>query len=348
MAVKNICICAVESPFVKGGAEIQLDSLARELEKRSYNVARVTLPFVWLPMRDILKNCLIWRWIELERCTDEAIDLVICSKFPTYAVRHPCKVTWLIHQFRQAYELFGTPHSTFGNSAEDRAVRRSIIEFDTRMLSESRAIFTESQNVANRLRRYNGLKGQALYHPPQFWDRHYHAEYGDYILSVGRLVPLKRVELLLRALAEPGVSARTIIVGDGPERVRLESLAEELGLNGRVTFAGARWGQDLVDLYAGARAVYYAPFDEDYGLVTPEAFRSYKPVITATDAGGTREFVFDGETGYVTEPEPPDVARAICQLMADEKLCERLGAAGHEQVEFITWDYVIENLVGAA
>lgn len=345
MTVRNICICAIEAPFIKGGAEIQLDSLARELEQRGYKIARVTLPFVWLPMRDILKNCVMWRWIELERCTQESIDLVICSKFPTYAVKHPRKVTWLIHQFRQAYELYGTPHGTFTNSAEDQTVRQSIINFDTRMLSESRAIFTESQNVANRLKHYNGLDGKALYHPPQHWDKHYNAGYGDYILSVGRLVPLKRVDLLLQALAQSDVSARAIIVGEGPEQANLKALSEKLGLNGRVTFAGARWGQDLVDLYAGARAVYYAPFDEDYGLVTPEAFRSYKPVITTTDAGGTLEFVTDDETGYVIEPEPEAVAQAISRLMADANQCARLGTAGYERVKFISWDYVIENLV---
>jgi glycosyltransferase involved in cell wall biosynthesis len=348
MTIKNIAICAVEAPFVKGGAEIQLDSLARELQKRGYEVARVTLPFVWLPMRDVLKNGLIWRWLELERCTHVPIDLVICSKFPTYAVQHPRKVTWLIHQFRQAYELYGTPHSTFTDSAEDTAVRQSIVEFDTRMLSESRAIFTESHNVAKRLLHYNGLKGKALYHPPQYWDSHYHNHYGDYILSVGRLVPLKRVDLLLDALAKPGVNGRALIVGDGPERDNLMALAEELNIKERVNFVGAQWGQELVDLYANARAVYYAPFDEDYGLVTPEAFRSRKPVVTTNDAGGTLEFVFDDQTGYVTEPHADAVAAALSRLIADEATCARLGNAGYDSVEFISWNYVIENLISAA
>ncbi|MCA9970442.1 MAG: glycosyltransferase family 4 protein, partial [Anaerolineales bacterium] len=251
-------------------------------------------------------------------------------------------------QFRQAYELRGTEHSAFTDSAEDTAVRQSIVEFDTRMLAESRAIFTESQNVANRLKQYNGLDGKALYHPPQYWSRHYHAAYGDYILSVGRLVPLKRVDLLLRALARPGVNGRAVIVGEGPERANLEALAAQLGIQQRVEFAGAQWGQELVDLYANARGVYYAPYDEDYGLVTPEAFRSHKPVITTHDAGGTLEFVFDDETGYVTAPEPDAVAGAVSRLMADEATCARLGDAGRDSVEFISWDYVIDNLLGAA
>lgn len=347
MSVRTICICAVEQPFVKGGAELQLAALAKELEQRGYTVARVSLPFVWLPMREILKNCLMWRWIELERCTDTPIDLVICSKFPTYAVKHPRKVTWLIHQFRQAYELYGTPHSSLTNTEEDYRIRQSIINFDTTMLSESRMIFTESERVADRLKQYNGLSGQPLYHPPVNWDTHYHKEYGDYILSVSRLVPLKRVDLLLQALAQPGVNARAIIVGEGPEQARLEALAEALGLNSRVKFIGARWGQDLVELYAGARAVYYAPFDEDYGLVVPEAFRSRKPVITTTDAGGVLEFVSDKETGWVSAPSPDALAPVLATAIADERRCEQLGAAGYQKVEFLSWDYVIDHLIRA-
>jgi glycosyltransferase involved in cell wall biosynthesis len=287
---------------------------------------------------------LTWRWIELERCTSVPVDLVICSKFPTYAVRHPRKVTWLIHQFRQAYELHGTPYSWFSRSAEDETVRNSIVNFDTRMLSESTAIFTESRRVADRLKRYNGLVGTPLYHPPQHWDRHYHHEYGDYVLSVGRLVRLKRIELLLEALARPGTPGRVVVVGDGPDRARLEKLAAGLNLNGRVSFVGARWGQDLIDLYAGARAVYYAPFDEDYGLVVPEAFRSRKPVLTTLDSGGPLEFVEDDETGRVTEPNAEALAEALGQVMTDPAQCARMGAAGYERVAAISWDNVVERL----
>jgi glycosyltransferase involved in cell wall biosynthesis len=347
VAIKNICICVIEAPFVKGGAEIQMDTLAQEMKNRGYNVAKVALPFVWTPVRDILKNCLIWRWIDLERCTDVPIDLVICSKFPSYAVRHPRKITWLIHQFRQAYELHGTEHSQFLNTPEDQSVRKSIIEFDTRMLSESKAIFTESKNVANRLKHYNGLDGKPLYHPPIHWDKLYHQEYGNYILSVGRLVPLKRVDMLLEGLAAAGGSMQAVIVGEGPERERLEAVAEKLNLKNRVKFIGASWGQDLIDLYAGARGVYYAPYDEDYGLVVPEAFRSRKPVITTTDGGGTLEFVVDGQTGFVTEPNGAAIGSAI-RKMEDAHLCAILGDAGYEFVKFINWDYVINNLVETA
>lgn len=347
MTIKRICICTVDAPFIVGGAEIQLANLQLELEKRGYLVARVTLPFVWLPSRDILRNCLMWRWIELERCTHVPIDLVICSKFPSYAVKHDNKVTWLIHQFRQAYELHGTPYGMFTDLAEDGLVQQAIIDFDTRILPESRAIFTESQRVADRLQHYNGLTGKALYHPPAHWQEHYHRRYGNYVLSVGRLVPLKRVDLLLQALAKPNVSVQAVIVGEGPQRANLEALAEKLGVSSKVTFVGAKWGRELVDLYADARAVYYAPFDEDYGLVVPEAFRSRKPIITTTDSGGPLEFVTHDENGWVAAPDADSLADILRKLDTDDRMLSALGQAGYERVSFITWDYVIDSLVNA-
>ena len=96
---------------------------------------------------------------------DEAslIDLVIGTKFPSYFVRHPNKVAWLIHQFRAAYELCGTEYSDFSHSDEDVGLRQTLIELDTKMLGECRRLFANAQNTANRLSKFNGLtaEGQA-------------------------------------------------------------------------------------------------------------------------------------------------------------------------------------------
>ena len=104
----------------------------------------------------------------------------------------------------------------------------------------------------------------------------------------------------------------------------------------RVVFAGAVAGDELIDLYAGALAVVYAPFDEDYGYVTLEAFLCAKPVITATDSGGTLEFVVDGQNGFVCAPEPAAIGAALARLAADRALRRaarsgraRAGAADH-------------------
>jgi glycosyltransferase involved in cell wall biosynthesis len=99
-------------------------------------------------------------------------------------------------------------------------------------------------------------------------------------------------------------------------------------------------------LYAGALGILYAPFDEDYGYVTLEAFLAAKPVITAADSGGTLEFVRDGINGFVCAPDPPALAAAIDRIAGDRSLAERLGGAGQSLARTITWDGVIEQLLG--
>ena len=128
--------------------------------------------------------------------------------------------------------------------------------------------------------------------------------------------------------------------------MELERGAAALDLGHRVTFTGSLWGEPVADLYAGALGVVYAPFDEDYGYVTLEAFLAAKPVITTTDAGGPLEFVRDGINGFVCEPVPASLAAAIDRLDADRALAERLGGAGRELAQTITWDGVIEQLLG--
>ena len=99
-------------------------------------------------------------------------------------------------------------------------------------------------------------------------------------------------------------------------------------------------------LYADALAVIYVPFDEDYGYVTLEGFLAAKPVVTARDSGGPLEFVSDGTNGFVCDPDPTAIAAAVARLAADRPLAERLGRAGERTARAITWDGVIEQLVG--
>ena len=109
-------------------------------------------------------------------------------------------------------------------------------------------------------------------------------------------------------------------------------------------FAGFVPEDDLLELYAGAFGVVYAPVDEDYGYVTVEAFLSGKPVVTCTDSGGTLEFVEDGVSGFVTEPDAESVGAAIQKLYADKARARDMGAAGRPLVDAIGWDAVVDAL----
>ena len=98
------------------------------------------------------------------------------------------------------------------------------------------------------------------------------------MLSVNRLDRAKRIDLLIEAAKARRRRCAIVIAGDGPDRERLERLAS--GLNGQVEFTGRVDDERLADLYARCLAVYYAPVDEDFGMVPYEAFLSSKPVVT--------------------------------------------------------------------
>jgi glycosyltransferase involved in cell wall biosynthesis len=266
---------------------------------------------------------------------------VIATKFPAYCVRHPNKVAWVLHQFRQAYDYDRTELGQFSESPEDRATRRAIERLDGVALGEARRVFATSRNVADRLQRFNGIDADVLPHPPQAL-AYRTAESEGFVLSVNRLDRAKRIDLLIEAAKrEPGL--RVVITGDGPDRERLELLAR--GLNGRVELAGRVDDERLADLYARCLAVYYAPIDEDFGMVPYEAFLSGKPVVTTTDAGGPLEIVHDRETGVVVAPDAAEIARACAYLGAHAGEAEAWGRAGRAVAERVTWDACVDALL---
>lgn len=343
----RILICGTQVPYSSGGAELLIDSLEAELARRGFDVERVLLPFAWQSREQILRSALSWRMLDLTEAGGRPIDLVIGTRFPSYVVRHPNKVVWLIHQFRQVYELRGTRFSDFGDLPGDPEVVEMIRRIDRRALSEARRLCTISANVAARLEGFVGLAGEPLHPPPVLADRLRPGPFGDYVFSVGRLDEMKRFDLLLSALARCTSELRCVLAGEGPERERLEALVSELGLDERVELVGRVDDERLIELYAGARAVYYAPYDEDYGYVTVEAFKAGKPVVTTDDAGGVLEFVRDGENGFVCAPGSADrIAAALDRLAEDEDLAARFGRAGRERVGGIGWDHVVERLTG--
>jgi glycosyltransferase involved in cell wall biosynthesis len=116
-------------------------------------------------------------------------------------------------------------------------------------------------------------------------------------------------------------------------------------VNGRIEFTGRVDDERLADLYARCLAVYYAPVDEDFGMVPYEAFLSEKPVVTTTDAGGPLEIVRDRETGIVVAPEAAALARACVYLAAHTEEAKAWGKAGKSVAERVTWDTCIDALL---
>ena len=155
---------------------------------------------------------------------------------------------------------------------------------------------------------------------------------GPIVLFVGRLVPYKGVDVLLRAMTD--IRAAAVIVGDGPLRAALDRQASKLGVSDRVFFLGslpedtlARWYQhcDLVALPSTTRA-------EAFGLVQLEAMARAKPVVSTRLESGVPWVNQNGRTGLTVPPNDPDALRdAIQQILVTPNLGERLGEAGRER-----------------
>jgi len=339
----RILVCNAQVPFVSGGAERCAASLVRELRAVGHETELVRLPFSWSPRPEILVSAMAWRLLDVTEADGRRVDLVIPMKFPSYMVRHPNKVVWLIHQFRQAYDRFGTRESDFTAAPEDTRWREMILEADRTGLSGARRIFTIAKNTAERLRRFNGIEGEALYHPPPLAGRYRCAESAGYALAAGRLDPWKRVDLAISAAAAGKFPL--VVAGTGADEERLRRLAARSGAD--VSFRGAVSDEELLDLYASAGAVLFTPADEDYGYIALEAFLSKKPVVTCTDSGGPLEFVADGETGRVAAPDGADLGAATAELLSDGARARRLGEAGFERVRGISWPAAVDTLLSA-
>lgn len=344
---RTVVVCEAQVPFIRGGAEALVRELVRQLRAHGFETERISVPFKWYPKDEVLAHAAAWRLLDLSESTGRPIDLLIATKFPTYFARHPRKVTWLVHQHRAAYELAGTPYSDFAHDEHDVALRDRLIALDKDTLGECTGRFSISATIAKRLERFNGLDALPLYHPPRLAERFRPGAAGSYLLSVGRLETVKRVDLAIRAMSHLPSSLSLIVAGTGTHQAALEQLAASLGLGPRVTFLGEVTDEQVIDLYAGALAVVFPPFDEDYGYVTLEAFLSRKPVVTTLDAGGPNEFVTNGVNGFVTAPDPQAIADAVAALDADRKRSTSMGEAGYDLARGITWSGVIERLTSA-
>ena len=322
--------------------------LTEELRERGVEADLVTMPLIERERFDLIRSALAWRALDLTEAGGGPVDAVIPTRFPSYAVRHPNKVVWVIHQYRQAYDQFGTRYSDFTASREDRRAREAIAEIDRVGLSEARRVFANSKTVAERLQKYNGIQSEPLYHPPPLAGRYRGGPAGDYALTVGRLDSWKRPDLVVSSLAH-APAARLVVLGRGPEEERLRRLAKELGIADRIRWITEEIDEEgLLDLYANARLVIVAAEGEDLGYVPLEAFLSGKAVLTTSDAGGPLEFVVDGETGFVVPPRPEALGAALRLAWERPDALSRLGENGRRRVSELTWDRTVSALLGAA
>ncbi|MGH9967880.1 MAG: glycosyltransferase family 4 protein [Pyrinomonadaceae bacterium] len=347
--IRNILICTTQVPFTRGGAESHVEGLRRACCEAGYEAEVVALPFKWYPPSEIMRGALSWRMVDLSEANGKPVDLVIGMKFPAYVVAHQRKVLWIMHQYRAAYNLWGTPFDDLSTYPEGTRIREWIRHCDNRFLPEAKRIFANSKTVAKRLKHYNQIESEPLYHPPPRFEQLRTGDQGDYFFYPSRLEPQKRQELLIEAMRFVRSQVRIVLAGGSRNLKHYESLIKQHDVGDRVKLAGYVTQTEMVELYANALGVCYLPFDEDYGYVTLEGMLSGKPVVVPNDGGGATEFVEHDHDGLIVAPEPRAIAESLDTLYLNRAQARQMGARGREKLLAInlSWKNVVERLVSA-
>jgi glycosyltransferase involved in cell wall biosynthesis len=231
---------------------------------------------------------------------------------------------WLYDQYTQRLNRFGVPGVSFALKAFARLMR--VVDKETNDYVDR--FLANSEVVQNRIKRYYGRASTVVYPPVD--DSWYHGDDEGYFLTWSRLVPNKRVSLIVRAFAE--LDEELLVAGDGEERATIEALAEShenIEVLGHV--------DDIQSLVAGCRAVVYAPREEDFGMVGAEALTAGKPLI-GVDEGFTRFQIDPGVNGLLFEPTVSGIRRALNRFDAGEFTsgCVQATAAQYSRDEFET------------
>ncbi len=348
--MKRIILVDNHVPFVSGGAEYHIQNLKGALMNHGYEVDVVRIPFKWYPPENILKHMLLNRLFDLTESDGKPVDQVITFRFPSFYVKHPNKVVWLMSTYKSAYEFWNTPYCDIPPTLEGKALRKTIHRCDSLFVGESKKVLANSKHVSSWFEAHTGLKSIPLYHPPPDKEKLRCESYENFIFFPSRLTPYKRHELAIRAMKYVKQDLKLVLTGaedNADLKAHLISIAQKLNVDNRIAFLGKVGREKVIELYSRCMAVLFPTFMEDYGYVTLEGMLSQKAVITCVDSGGPTEFVVDKATGFICEPSPESIAEAINMLHSDKARAIRMGKEGYDRVLSldISWENVVNNLL---
>jgi glycosyltransferase involved in cell wall biosynthesis len=341
----RVLVATSDVPFVEGGHRVIARALVRAIQQSGHDAEILTTPTNRFGRQ--FAAYLATRLTDVEHTGGgQPVDQLISLRFPSYALKHPLHVCWLNHRMREYYDLWsGWSNKLSWKGKVKEGIRKKMIQTaDNHFLKRNvTKIFAQSKNVQRQLQQWGKIPSEVLYPPPP-GDGYHTAKYGDFIFSPARLTPLKRIPLLLEALMQ-SKTGNAVVAGEGPEQTGILEWIQQHSMEKRVRLVGHVSADELKTLYAECRAVYYSPVNEDFGLVTMEAFRSRKPVITTADSGGPAELVEHEKNGFVVAPQPEIIAGCITNLFEDENLAEKLGEAGYEDWKHVTWPETVKKLL---
>jgi glycosyltransferase involved in cell wall biosynthesis len=347
----RVAVLHPQTAFVRGGAETHAEALVRALRAAGHDVDLVQIAGKWYPPTQLAHQMAVWRSFDITESNGLKVDAVVALKFPAYLAQHEHKIVWLIHQHRTAYELWDHPvYADLQRQDDGPQVRDMVRQADRVGLGEAKRVFTNSQNVQQRLWSSLRIPAEALYHPSPVMEHLLEqppGPYGEEIVFPSRMESLKRQSLAIDAMKHVRTPVKLVLVGRGPDEPSLRAQVKRLGVQDRVRFEIDVSNDRLYQLFLGSLGVYYGPFDEDYGYVTIEAFAAERPVVTLADSGGPLEFVHDGDTGFVTPPDPRTIAESFDRMHRDRDEASRMGRAGNALVraQVPRWPDVVARLL---
>ena len=212
-----------------------------------------------------------------------------------------------MHQFRQAYELDGTEHGQFGESPGTGRSAGRIHARPDRARARRSGSSRPRGTWRAASRRSTGLEAEVLPHPPQELAVPLRRATTPFVLSVGRLDRAKRIDLLLEAAGLEPAAGRRRGRRAGPGAAR----GARAPAGDACASPAASREEELADLYARCRAVYYAPVDEDFGMVPLEAFRSASRSSRRPTPAGRSTSSRPARPGCVVEPRGEALAAAL-------------------------------------
>jgi glycosyltransferase involved in cell wall biosynthesis len=343
----RVIVASTIVPFIEGGGTFIVDWLAQKFAEYGHSVEVLKLPF-YSHYPEMLDQMLALRLLDVTQHGDRLIAI----RTPSYLLRHPSKVLWVIHHHRGAYEPWGTPCQDIPNTPEGLGYQKAFFRSADVAFREAARIFTNSSTVSQKLKYFNDVDSEVLY-PPLLNSARYRCDgYGDFVVYVSQGTHHHRQNLVLESLRFTKTPVRLLIAGSPDSEVELAAVAAEIEryeLGKRVELL-SDWGsvERGIELYSNCLAAIYIPFDGDpYGYPTLEAHHSAKCVITTHDSGGGLDWISDGENGLVTDPEPAAIAAAMDALYMDKNKAREMGTAGRAKLEAlgINWNNVVTKLL---
>lgn len=368
-------------PFTIGGMEYLLSGLQYNIN----NLSKHQVEIIKIPTKEDNFWNLIDSYKKFYDLDLSHFDMIITCKYPAWMVRHNNHVCYMAHRLRGLYDTYHfmkMPNEPeldnyyikkaidYINSNEATIdglftildeikinqnkipqkhfklpspfLKKIITFLDDRALENTKKFYAISKTVKDRKEYFPKDAHVEVVYPPSALKYFEEGQY-DYLFTVSRLDSAKRIDMIIKAMKHVKSDIKLKIAGTGPMEKELKKLAEN---DKRIEFLGFVNDEELIKYYSNARGVIFVPYDEDYGLVTIEAMKSKKPVITSYDAGGVTEFVENGVTGFISKFDEIQIGNSIEKLaQLDEDNIKNMGIKAYNKVKDISWNSVVSSII---